>query len=63
MIKRLIFGALLGLLIAYPALLSVVLAVVVAAVAALVSQPAVLAFAAGVILWPRIARRIRGWAS
>ncbi|WP_199923741.1 hypothetical protein [Streptomyces cellulosae] len=56
---RLIFGAVLGLLVAYPALLTVVLAVV----APLVSQPAVLAFAAGVTLWPRISRRVRGWAS
>jgi hypothetical protein len=55
---RIIFGAVLGLLVAYPALLAVILAVVAAAV----SQPAVLAFAAGVILWPRISRRIRGWA-
>ena len=58
MMKRLAFGALLGLLVAYPALLAVVLAVV----ATVVSQPAVLAFAAGVILWPRIARRTRRWA-
>lgn len=57
--KRLIFGAVLGLLVAYPALLSIVLAVV----ATVVSQPAVLAFAAGVILWPRITRRIRRWAT
>jgi hypothetical protein len=56
---RIIFGALLGLLVAYPTLLAVVLAVV----AALVSQPPVLAFTAGVVLWPRITRRIRGWAT
>ncbi len=56
---RLIFGAVLGLLVAYPALLAIVLAVVAAAV----SQPAVLAFAAGVLLWPRITRRIRGWTA
>lgn len=55
---RILFGAVLGLLVAYPALLAVVLAIV----AAVVSQPAVLAFAAGVLLWPRITRRIRGWA-
>lgn len=53
---RLVFGAVLGLLVAYPALLAVVLAVV----AAVVSQPAVLAAAAGIALWPRITRRIRG---
>lgn len=54
---RLIFGALLGLLVAYPALLAVVLAVV----AAVVAQPAVLAFAAGVWAWPRITRTVRRW--
>jgi hypothetical protein len=56
---RVLFGAVLGLLVAYPALLAVVLA----AVAAVVAQPAVLAFAAGVLLWPRLTRRIRGWAA
>jgi hypothetical protein len=56
---RIIFGALLGLLVAYPPLASVVLAVA----AAVASQPVVLAFAAGVIAWPRISRRIRGWTS
>lgn len=56
---RILFGALLGLLVAYPALGALVLAVV----AALVSQPAVLAFAAGVWLWPRITRRTRGWTA
>jgi hypothetical protein len=45
---RLIFGAVLGLLIAYPTLLAVVLAVIAAAV----SQPVVLAFAAGVAARP-----------
>jgi hypothetical protein len=56
---RIIFGALLGLLVAYPSLASVVLAVAVA----VASQPVVLAFAAGVIAWPRITRRIRGWTA
>ncbi|MGW3410268.1 hypothetical protein [Streptomyces sp. NPDC000888] len=55
MIARLLFGALLGLLVAYPALLAIVLAVA----AALVSQPAVLALAAGIWLWPRITARVR----
>ncbi|GAA0348557.1 hypothetical protein PV735_31670 [Streptomyces turgidiscabies] len=54
---RVLFGAVLGLLVAYPALLAIVLA----AVAAVVAQPAVLAFAAGVLLWPRITRRARRW--
>ncbi|MFI1678819.1 hypothetical protein [Streptomyces sp. NPDC020607] len=56
---RFVFGALLALLIAVPTLLSVVLAVI----ATVVMQPAVLAFAAGVILWPRLARTVRGWTS
>ncbi|MGY1499166.1 hypothetical protein ACW4TU_21705 [Streptomyces sp. QTS52] len=56
---RLVLGAVLGLLVACPSLLAVVLAVV----AAVVSQPAVLAFAAGVLLWPRITRRVRGWTA
>lgn len=56
--KRVLFGAVLGLLVAYPALLAVVLTVI----AAVVSQPAVLAFAVGALLWPRLTRRIRGWA-
>ncbi|MEH0423143.1 hypothetical protein [Streptomyces sp. B21-083] len=55
---RVLFGAVLGLLVAYPPLLALVLAAAVATV----SQPAVLAFAAGVLLWPHLARRIRGWA-
>ncbi|MEV0526618.1 hypothetical protein AB0I66_24555 [Streptomyces sp. NPDC050439] len=52
---RFLFGALLALLYLYPALLS--------AVAAIATQPVVLAFAAGVILWPRISRRIKGWTA
>ncbi len=55
---RIIFGAALGLLVAYPALAAVVLAVV----ATLVAQPVVVAFTAGIWLWPRITRRIQGWA-
>lgn len=56
---RVLFGAVLGLLIACPALLAAVLS----AVAVLVAQPAVLAFAAGVLLWPRISGRVRRWTS
>ncbi|MEU1559493.1 hypothetical protein ABZ504_03105 [Streptomyces mirabilis] len=55
---RIMFGAVLGLLAAYPALLAVVTTVVVT----LASHTPVLAFAAGVILWPRITRTVRGWA-
>ena len=50
---RFLFGAVLALLVVYPSLFAVVLTVV--------SQPAVLAFAAGVLAWPRISRHIRGW--
>lgn len=50
---RYLFGALLALLVLFPALLS--------ALAVLAAQPAVLAFAAGVILWPRLARTVRTW--
>lgn len=56
---RLIFGAVLGLLVAYPALL----ALTVTAVTVAVAQPTVLAFAVGVLLWPRLTRRIRGWTA
>ncbi|MDX3507347.1 hypothetical protein PV755_00160 [Streptomyces caniscabiei] len=56
---RIIFGALLGLLVAYPSLLSIVLAVA----ATVASEPVVLAFAVGVIAWPRITRRIRRWTA
>jgi hypothetical protein len=56
---RILFGAILGMLVAYPALLALVLTVVAAAVA----QPAVLAFAAGVLLWPRITRHLRRWTA
>ena len=56
---RIVFGILLGLLVAYPTLLDIVLGIVTAAV----SQPAVLAFAVGVVLWPRLARTVRGWTA
>lgn len=55
---RILFGAVLGILVACPPLLAAVLAVTAAAL----SQPAVLAFTAGILLWPRINRRIQGWS-
>ncbi|MFF5009652.1 hypothetical protein ACFY3G_43345 [Streptomyces phaeochromogenes] len=55
---RVLFGAVLGLLVAYPALLAVVLAVTVT----VTTQPVVLAVAAGIWAWPRIARTVRRWA-
>lgn len=59
MMLRLIFGALIGLLVACPALLALVLAVV----ATVVSQPAVIAAVIGIWAWPRLARTVRRWAS
>lgn len=56
---RLLFGAILGLLVAYPALLAVVLAIV----AVVVSQPVVIAVAAGIWAWPRITGRVRRWVA
>lgn len=55
---RLAFGGVLGLLVAYPALLAVVLAVITT----VISQPAFLAATAGIALWPRITRWVRRWA-
>lgn len=56
---RIIFGALLALLVLHPPL-AVILGGIVAAV---VSQPAVLAFAAGAWAWPRITQRTKGWTA
>ncbi|MBD9735216.1 hypothetical protein IGX29_26110 [Streptomyces sp. H28] len=52
---RLIFGALLALLVLYPAATDAALTVA--------THPAALAFAAGVWAWPRIAQRIKGWTA
>jgi len=52
---RLAFGALLALLVLYPTLAALALTVA--------TQPAVLAFAAGVWAWPRITQRIRRWTA
>ncbi|MEU9285983.1 hypothetical protein AB0D57_14965 [Streptomyces sp. NPDC048275] len=54
---RIVFGVVLALLVAYPPLFDIVL--FGATMAA--SYPPVLAFAAGVLLWPRLARRVRRW--
>lgn len=56
---RIIFGALLALLVLHPTL-AVALGSIVAAA---VSQPAFLAFAAGAWAWPRITQRIRRWTA
>ncbi|MFD0256422.1 hypothetical protein ACFVGX_36585 [Streptomyces sp. NPDC127113] len=59
MMMRIIFGALLGLCVACPALASVLGAVVVAAV----SFPPLLAAAVGFWAWPSLTRTVRGWTS
>ncbi|MFH9977924.1 hypothetical protein ACH4ND_01425 [Streptomyces sp. NPDC017179] len=59
MMMRIIFGALLGLLVAYPSLA----AVLGAAVATVAVQPPVLAAAVGIWAWPRITARVKGWAA
>ncbi|MFD5572250.1 hypothetical protein [Streptomyces cadmiisoli] len=50
---RLLFGALLALLMLCPAL--------VEPIAAIAVHPAVIAFFVGVWAWPRITKRIKGW--
>ncbi|MFJ8934190.1 hypothetical protein ACIRL0_00510 [Streptomyces sp. NPDC102365] len=57
MITRILFGAGLGLMVAVPPLFDIALAATTLAA----SQPPVIAFAAGVVAWPRISRRVRGW--
>lgn len=56
---RIIFGVLLGLLVAYPTLAAILGAVV----ATLATQPPVLAAAAGIWAWPRITARVRRWTA
>ncbi|MFK4797807.1 hypothetical protein ACI3K5_03825 [Streptomyces sp. MPA0124] len=53
MMMRIIFGIVLGVLVAYPTL--------AVAVTNLIVQPPVIAAAAGIWAWPRITRRVRGW--
>lgn len=55
---RILFGAILGLLVAFPPLFDIAAAGATAAA----SYPPALAFAAGFVLWPRITRRVRRWA-
>lgn len=56
--RWLLLGALLGLLIAFPACLAAVLGIA----SWLAVQPVVLAFVLGVLARPALARRMRGWA-
>lgn len=60
---RIIFGALLGLLVAFPALGAILLAIVGTAAVAAATYPPLLAAAAGIWAWPRIARTVRRWAA
>lgn len=55
----LILGALIAVLVLYPALASVLLAVLGTAAVTLATKPAVLSFTAGLLVGPRLARR---WA-
>ncbi|MDQ1037246.1 ABC-type dipeptide/oligopeptide/nickel transport system permease subunit [Streptomyces sp. V3I8] len=54
---RILFGLILALLVAVPPLFDIALAATTLAA----SQPPVLAFAAGVLAWPRITRTVRRW--
>lgn len=55
---RILFGIVLALLVIWPPLFGIVLF----GATAVASQPPVLAFAAGVIAWPHLVRRVRRWA-
>ncbi|MGW6008651.1 hypothetical protein [Streptomyces sp. NPDC055210] len=57
MMLRILFGALLGLLAAYPVLIAIVFGVIAAAIC----QPVVLMAAVGYALYPLFARAVRGW--
>lgn len=54
--KAILFGALLGVLLLWPAALDATAATIAAC-----AQPAVLAFVLGVLARPALARRIRRW--
>ncbi|MGW6261342.1 hypothetical protein [Streptomyces sp. NPDC055085] len=57
--KQLLLGAILGLLIAFPALLAMLLTVVTT----VVSQPVVLVSIGIVLAWPRLTRTLRRWTA
>ncbi|WP_198351696.1 hypothetical protein [Streptomyces typhae] len=54
---RFLFGALLGLLVAVPTLLDLVLGIAILALA----QPPLVVAVGGVLAWPRLTRTVRGW--
>ncbi|MYS72356.1 hypothetical protein GTY88_18300 [Streptomyces sp. SID5926] len=60
---RIIFGIVLGLLVACPTLAAVLLAVVGSAAVAAATYPPLLVAAAGIWAWPRITSRVRGWVA
>lgn len=54
---RILFGLGLALMVAFPPLFDIALAITTT----VAKQPPVIAFATGVIVYPRIARRVRKW--
>jgi hypothetical protein len=54
--KAILFGAVLGVLLLWPAALSLT-----AAIAVSLAQPAVIAFVLGVLLRPALTRHVRRW--
>ncbi|PAK25802.1 hypothetical protein CJD44_14335 [Streptomyces sp. alain-838] len=60
---RIIFGLVLGLLVAHPTLAAALLAIVGSVAAAATTSPPLLAAAAGIWAWPRITSRVRGWVA
>lgn len=58
---RIIFGIVLGVLVAYPTLAAILLATVGSVAVAAATYPPLLVAAAGAWAWPRITRRVRGW--
>ncbi|MFD4259974.1 hypothetical protein ACFWR9_20735 [Streptomyces sp. NPDC058534] len=60
---RIIFGALLGLCVAYPTLAAILVAALGTIVVAAATYPPLLVAAAGVWAWPRITRTVRGWTA
>ncbi|MGW4541587.1 hypothetical protein ACWEOP_27435 [Streptomyces chartreusis] len=59
--KAILFGAILGVLLAWPAALSLTAAIITAVVAAIVSKPVLVAFGVGLAVRPYLPRP-RRWA-
>ncbi|MFG3110549.1 hypothetical protein [Streptomyces tendae] len=60
---RIIFGILLGLLVACPTLAAILLAILGSIAVAVATYPPLIAVAAGIWAWPRITARVRGWVA